>query len=249
MRIRRGIGVLLAISYIASSQALAEGRTGLASTANFNVLADSQEIAELVAERANELRTSISKEWLETTIPDGFGPATINVFFSDRNTARTWLADGESAREAHLVWLHTRPESLDTALSHEVAHVVLANRYENLPAFAHEAVASSYDGPERRRIRRDVLDWFAKTDRWPKLRHLLDKDEIASTDQSGYATAVSLRDFLLSFGEQPRRRFLQFAEAGRRDGWNSALRKFYGIDSVEELQRRWERSVRSTASP
>jgi hypothetical protein len=216
-----------------------KSRTGLATNANFHVLADSQPFAEELADKANVLRAEIAKEWLDTFIPDGFGPASINVFLSDRNVARTWLIDEDGSRDAHLVWIYSLPENLDAALAHEIAHIVLANRYADLPAFAHEAVASSYDGEERRTIRRDTLQWFANHNRWPDLAHIFAAESIKPSNQAGYATAVSIRDFLFSQSENNRRRFLDFSVYGHKRGWDAALAKFYGFRDLGHFEAEW----------
>jgi len=226
-----------------------KSRTGLATNANFHVLADSQPFAEELAEKANVLRAEIAKEWLDTFIPDGFGPASINVFLSDRNVARTWLMDENGSRDAHLVWIYSLPENLDAALAHEIAHIVLANRYAELPAFAHEAVASSYDGEERRTIRHDALQWFARHNRWPDLARTLTAETINPSNQAGYATAVSIRDFLFSRSENNRRRFLDFSVYGHKQGWDAALGKYYGFRDLGHFETEWRAWVASTFAP
>jgi hypothetical protein len=225
-----------------------ENRSGLASNANFNVLADTQGLADKVSERANVLRTEIAKQWLGATIPDGFGPASINVFFSEKNASRTWLMDEEGQRDAHLIWIYTPPEDLDTALAHEIAHVVLANRYTDLPAFAHEAIASSYDGEKRREIRANTLRWFVETNRWPSLRRLFVADQIDAANHSQYTASISVKDFLLSRSEGDHKKFLQFAAHGKEHGWDATMARYYGISNVATCEAEWRRWVKSQVS-
>ena len=129
---------------------------GLATGANFAVWADSQALSEEILYKADTLRREIAKSWLGTPIPDGFGRASINVYFSHQDRSRTWIADGE-VRDTHMVWIYTTPEKLDSALGHEVTHVVLANRFPDLPAWAQEGCASASDDHERRTQRRNLV--------------------------------------------------------------------------------------------
>lgn len=225
-----------------------ELRTGLASNANFTILADNQELAESVAKKADKLRLAIAKEWLGESIPNGFGPTSINVFFSNKDTARTWLLEEHSKRTNHMTWIYTSREKLDSTLAHEVAHTVLWCRYSDLPTFAHEAIASSYDGEKRKKIRLSTLKWFARTNRWPKLKQLFRAESIEPSNHSSYTAAVSIKEFLLSRNSD-KSNFLKFANSAAKDEkWDSALQKYYEIPSVNDLQNQWQAWVRKNTA-
>lgn len=214
--------------------------SGFSQNSNFSVWADSQELADSIVSRSEALRKKIAKEWLGEEVPGGFGPTTINVYFSDEDSARTWLLDEGSKRTNHMTWIYTSYEKLDSTLAHEIAHTVLWCRFPNLPAFAQEGAASRYDEEERKKIRRNVLKWFAKTNRWPNVEKILSAEAISPSNHTAYTASVSVTEFLLS-RDSDKSKFLEFASsAAKHKKWDSALQKHYGIPSVADLQNQWQ---------
>jgi len=250
-RMRRGLAdrkstaIILSVAFAwvgIASQGLAGDKTaGLAANANFSVSADSQDLAEEILSKADKLRVQIAKKWLGETIPDGFGPVSMNVDFDGKDYSRTWLLGKNSKRTMHTMWIHTTPQKLESALAHEITHVVLANRYPNLPPFAQEGVASFYDDDERKAIRRNVLRWFAKTDRWPNVERLLSAETVNPSNQSDYTMAVSVTEFLLSRSDNNHEKFFNFAISGQKtQNWDAALSRYYAIRDVQSLQADWQ---------
>lgn len=229
-------------------------RTGLATSENFTIWADSQPEAVVLLERAEAWRRQIACEWLGEPLPDGAGRTSLNVQVASRDAAHAWLAGG-SLDAAHLVWLRTTREKLDSALAHEIAHIVLATRFRELPAFAQEGVAGRYDDDERHALRRRRLAEFVRSGRWPRLHDVLRAERIAPSDRDGYATSVSLTQFLLLPTDRgdaaAARTLLLFADEGRRTGrWDQAVFRHYGFSSVAAMEREWrEFVVRSARQP
>lgn len=223
------------------SQCLAtEAKSAGTAGPNFSVYGD-REWVEVVFKRANALRAQIADQWLGYPIPDGFGPATINVKITEEDQSFTWLLEEGSHRTAHMIWVYTTPEQIESSLAHEVCHAVLWAHDPNFPAFAHEAIASTYDGDERKKLLRETLQWFAQKQRWPQLRELFTAKVIKPSNHSNYATSASVVQFLLSRTNGDKEKFLQFASTGARSNdWDDALRKYYGISGVAELQPMWQ---------
>jgi hypothetical protein len=228
----------------------------VARSTNFVVTAPTHDLASEVLDNAESLRDEIAQTWLGSKLPPSVGPALIHVRLSQtEDKGLAWVADHPS-RLTHIVWLTTTRESaLGSALAHEMTHVVLATRYPGqIPAWVNEGIAGMQDDRERHQIRRQILEWFAQTQNWPDVRSVLEANLIGRNDQAKYAVAVSLAEMLIDADRKPE--FLEFAVAGKRDGWDSALERYYDLPGVTALQSAWQawlakRSVRlaSTRSP
>lgn len=216
---------------------------GVAGSQNFSVLAPPGDfLAHRVLDAAEAYRRQIAEQWLGRLLPEGEGFAIISVeLSSEKAEARTLLA-GPDRRFPGVtrVWLTVPPdEATGYVLAHEMCHVVLDAAYPNaLPSWVHEGVASRYDDSGRIAQRDAIVASFAKSKRWPSLRELLGRSVISKTEAQLYAAACSLVDFLLTQGDPPT--VLRFAADGRKRGWDSAVRRFYGMPSVDALQRAWE---------
>jgi hypothetical protein len=231
----------------------------LSSGENFTVWADSQAEADAVLSRAEFWREQIAREWLGGSLPSGIARTSLNVRISSQDSAHAWLTD-EASDGGHLIWIRTTRGKLDSALAHEIAHVVLATSAPDLPAFVQEGIAGQYDDGERRALRQATLEGFVRTGRWPRLIDVLEAQGIAPADRQSYAVAVSFTEFLLrhepnSSREEllirasgqaresepgPRARVLEFAIAGRRTGsWDAAARRHYGVSGIEALAAAW----------
>ncbi len=244
IRVIACLSCLLSLPHGATPGLAGANHVGLARSENFLVWADSPQLAEEILQHAENLRESIALRWFEEALPDGEGPASLNVYLSPRDRSRIWLSE-DNSQGLHLVLIHTPRKLLQQALAHELTHVVLENRYRNLPSFAHEGAASLQDDRKRQEIRQDLLAGFVRSNRWPRVIRTLRAESIAPDDQTGYTVAVSVTEYLLQLAPNaPYRRFLEFAQSGGRHGnWDAALRQHYGIASVENLQRDWQQWV------
>lgn len=237
------VGVGLAL--FSGSAAAAE----FARSANFIVLADDAELAEEVLTQAERYRRQIAEEWLGEALPEGVGAAMINVRISStEDSGLTWPTDPASARRYHRVWLTTsQAQATGAVLKHELTHVVLATWMpQRLPPWADEGAASRYDDVSRVAQRRRALEWFARSENWPRLIHVLEDDTITAGELTSYTVAASLSDFLLQRGD--RATLLRFAAAGRRLGWDEALKTHYRIEDVSELQLAWQAHLSKQAA-
>jgi hypothetical protein len=214
---------------------------GFARSHNFVILAPDDATAQAVLEKAEAYRASIAREWLGEELPQGMGPAAITVIVSStEDEGLTWAMDAPD-RRFHRVWLTTSIErALGSTLEHEITHVIFASHAHpnRLPAWAEEGVASLKDDPERHAIRRRILAGFGVQQRWPNLRTLFDAASISHSDQGSYAASSSVMEYLTSFGDKTT--VVPFAVDGRRLGWDAALRRYYGLRSVEQLQVVWQ---------
>lgn len=258
-RVAAGLAVtfLFALGVFASTARAEKPNDGRTFGPNFSVIGEDAWRPHVYRE-AERLRKEIAKEWLGETIPNGYGPTLIHVKITDEDQSFTWLLEEGSHRSSHRIWLYTTGEKIDASLAHEICHTVLWAYDDELPVFAQEAVASSFDGHERQAVLRQTLSWFVRKQRWPRLDQLLKDETIKPSDHAQYAAAGSLREFLMTRSpgsavtrqdrtgrdSQDKQRFLRFAsEGGRTGNWDAALRKHYNISSVADLQQSWQQWV------
>lgn len=127
---------------------------------------------------------------------------------------------------------------LPDCVSHEVAHMVLADRFAGkpLPRWADEGIASWSDSPAKRARYREELYRAARQQRLLPLVQLLTTDRYPSGDMAVfYGQSVVLVDYLLERGSTAD--LIDFIETVRQRGYDTALRQIYRIDGVGELER------------
>lgn len=142
--------------------------------------------------------------------------------------------------------LGERADYLTGALPHELTHVILRDRFGAAvpPAWADEGAAILAD-PEAKQGRhlRDLANSLVLNTSFTT-GELLMTNDYPRSDRIGlfYAQSTSLAKFLIE-QENPKR-FVEFIEQATRQGYDAALREYYGIDGVSELDRMWRRQSR-----
>ncbi len=246
---------LIALFGILFLPVTAADAAGFAMSDNFTVLTsdwpspgEANQYAQEVLQNAEQWRIDIAREWLGQELPPGVGQTTVNVSLAtERDAGLTWAKD-DPRRRYHTLYLTTSPErALGGTLAHEMAHVVLATRFPHprrLPAWMEEGIASRYDDDDRVQLRQQQIDWIVRTGNWPRVDGLLSASNISARDKQAYALAASLIDFLLSLNAD-KQVILEFGQHASQAGWDAALRKYYHIQDVSQLQTRWQRWLTS----
>jgi len=222
---------------------------GMASGPNFSALTPAtptqqaaDAYAQLVVDRAEAFRAEFAREWLGEVLPAGEGRTLISIEFTPAENSGMTLAKDHPARRFHRMFLASPPENAaGNLLQHEVAHTVLATRYPHpnrLPTWVEEGIASRYDSERLITVRQQEVRNWVRTGRTPSLAGLLDETKFSSSDDTLYAAAESLVAFLLTRGDS--RKLLEFADNGRRIGWDQSLRTYYQMTGVGQLQREWQ---------
>jgi hypothetical protein len=138
--------------------------------------------------------------------------------------------------------LHVDELSLLTAvLPHETTHVVLAGRFGpfDVPRWADEGMAVLTEPAERIERYRRNLPHFREAGQLFSVRQLLAIDNWPEAHRISafYAQSVSLVDYLCQLrGPQA---FAHFLTEAMRGGYEPALKKHYGLEGYQELERRW----------
>ena len=146
------------------------------------------------------------------------------------------------------IFLHCdHPTMIHDVLPHETTHVVLAGQFGNhhVPRWADEGIAVLTEPADKiQHHRKNLAIGFKNKAAWIPLRELLQMDNYPPPAQidTFYAQSVALVDYLTKLkGPMV---LTQFVRDGLRDGYQSALKKHYGFQSIDELETRFtERMV------
>jgi len=215
---------------------------------NFLVSAPTDELAQAVLNRAEQLRRDIAREWLGRELPPSVGHTVVDVFVSvDQERALT-SPSRDLRRPTFMMWLTTSPEgAVGPLLAHEVTHVVLLSRYPGrVPPWVDEGIACRYDDDESKAIRRDLIAWYRDTGNWPSLADTLRSEEISRWDHGSFAVSESLVEFLLARGKKEQ--LLACTADAHERGWDAALRSHYSLDGIPALEKAWQAWVMQSRS-
>jgi hypothetical protein len=211
-----------------------------ARTANFAVDATSHEVAQRVAERAEECRNDIAQAWLGHDLPTWSRPCPIRVKLTDGEAGgltsfgfnQGHVTDQSMTVEGRL------DRILASALPHEVTHTIFASYFGGpMPRWADEGASLlSEDDRELRRHDKIALDLLARRGEIP-LARLFVIENYPRDLMSFYGQGYSISRFLIEMGGRPR--FLRFVRDGLKDGWDPATRNHYQLANVRELDRAW----------
>lgn len=141
-------------------------------------------------------------------------------------------------------------EALESALAHEMTHVILADRFTDkvLPRWADEGMATLADSRAKQELHwRDLRRGLQARSTLP-VTELVTLDRYPAPRQMAvfYGQSVSLVSFLLSRGEPGQ--FVRFVETAIERGYDRALAEVYQIAGIRELERRWLESLRGGAA-
>jgi hypothetical protein len=220
------------------------GLAGHAETDNFVVSAKSIEVATAVAQAAEELRASLALEWLGRGLEDWSEKCIVHV---DCDRARLGgdtsysLVRGDVARW-RIELRGPLDRILETLVPHEVLHTVLATHFRDaVPRWADEGAALSVEAPhEQDRLWKMLGAGLLQRPRLP-LSELFAIDVYPGNSdelRAFYVHGAAVTQFLLTAGKT---RFIEFVGAGKRDGWERAVRSCYGFEDIAALETAWTR--------
>jgi hypothetical protein len=217
-------------------------------TANFVVEADSDAVAHRVAVAAERHRRALALAWLGRAMPDWDEPCPIRVNVEDRRPggATSFAFQGGQVLGQKMNVQGPLDRVLVSVLPHEVTHTVFAHHFRRpLPRWADEGGAIlCEDAPERRRHAHAAHAILRGRGRALPLRRLFVLEEYPDDVLVLYAQGYSVTNYLVA--ARGRRTFLAFVKQGQDDGWDEALKRYYGFAKVEELETAWRAHLRMT---
>jgi hypothetical protein len=232
-------------------------------TPSFRIMHADTELAEKVAQIAENARETQITRWVGATPREPWSPKcdiylypTARVF--SQMTGQPEPSPGFStmgmnagriiARRINLRVDH--PNLLTAILPHEITHVVLADLFpvQQIPRWADEGMAVLAEPSSEQRLRAADLDEPLASGKLFKVEDLMTMDYPDGRYWGlYYAQSVSLTRFLVEQGTPAQ--FIQFVQGAQRRPAAAELRRIYQIDGFSDLQKRWLAYARNQASP
>ncbi len=213
-----------------------------ARTKNFIVTAQTPALASEMARAAEEMRRDLALEWLGHELPDWQKPCPVVV-----KVAPNLGAGGRTSFMFHervpFGWdmevQGSRERVLDSVLPHEVTHTIFATHFGRpLPRWADEGACTTVEHTSERRKQELWLVRFLKTERGIPFNHMFAMTEYPGDILPLYSQGYSLARYLIAQGGKPK--FTEFVGHGLGTGnWQAAVRRYYGFQSLGNLQLRW----------
>jgi hypothetical protein len=214
-------------------------------SAHFAVEAPTEEVAQAVAEAAEQHRKEQALRWLGKEMPDWPRPLPIRVSITMGGaggaTSFTFDQGRILSQDMHVEGSLER--LLASVIPHEVTHTVFAHRFRcPVPRWADEGgCILSEDDRERDRHDALVRQILRAPGRAIPLGRLFALKDYPRDVMVLYAEGYSVTRFLVEAGG--RRKFLDFIAAGTAGDWNDAAHTHYHYKNVEKLEQAWLRWV------
>jgi tetratricopeptide (TPR) repeat protein len=233
----------------------------VAETTNFRIFHNqTQEFAESVAQAAEATRSQMLRKWFGKDGEDWSPQCDIylhgNAADYSQHTGQNAASPGHSridldpnagrvvVRQVHLRCDNT--SLLDAVLPHETTHVVLAGQFgsnRHVPRWIDEGIAVLTEPADKVQQHRTNLVTGLQNKKLIPLKTLLQMEDYPPPAQISvfYAQSVALVDFLTK--EKGPVVLTQFAREALQSGYEPALRKYYGYQTIAELQDRFTERV------
>src|SRR5216683_3606106 len=220
-------------------------------TANFRIYyVQSPELARKVAEAAEQTRTRMYNKWFGQVAPDWNPKCQVFLYPTPQDYSRATTAPvsspghstsvSESGRVvSRQIDLHCEDPAtmLKAVLPHETTHVVLAGNFDDhvVPRWVDEGIAVLTEPHEK------VMGYLVKLPGLRRNRQLVEIRQLVQMDkypdEAFYAESASLVEFLSK--QKGPEVFTQFVRDGLQNGYEPALQRYYGYQSLAELEQHW----------
>jgi hypothetical protein len=227
----------------------------IAETRNFRIVHNqSRAWVEKAARAAEQARTAGQNKWFTETSADWEPRCDLYLHPSGalfrRSTGLPEVVPGVATTSCDNGRVLSRridvrcdaADCIEAVLPHEVMHTVLASSFTKrpLPPWANEAIAVLSEPRTKVRLHLNNLAGYQAQDRLFSVRELVGLEDYPEARRMGpfYAQSVSLVEFLLR--EKDPQTVTRFLHDGLRDGYETALKRYYGWD-FKELDGRWRK--------
>jgi hypothetical protein len=212
------------------------------------VSAPTQQLANEICQAAEQYRRDLAIEWLGRELPPwqelcpiradvapglGAGGATSFVFRS--GTPTEWRMNIQGSRE----------RILDSVLPHEITHTIFATHFGRpLPRWADEGACTTVEHESEKAKQDRFLVQFLTTDRGIPFNNMFRMKDYPPDILPLYSQGYSLARFFIEQGGKPK--FAEYVGEGMRtNNWPATTRKYYGFNSLSDLQLTWVEWVRA----
>ena len=143
-----------------------------------------------------------------------------------------------------------RADWFTEALAHELTHIILADRFTEVPIphWADEGMAIQADTLTKRRLHGKDLQAAVANGGEFRLAELLTMENYPHPSRMGtfYGQSASLVEFLTKLGTK--QQLVDFVDQATAVGYDVALRNVYAIAGVGALEQQWQRHLRGQPS-
>jgi hypothetical protein len=159
----------------------------------------------------------------------------------EQSFGSSWINSQGGVVSERRIDLLVDPQGQLSALDHELTHLVVADAFpgDRPPAWANEGIAVLADPIEKQQLHRRDLAQSLRRQTAFRCADLILMSDYPSANRIAafYGQSASLADFLVQVGGPEK--FVPFLKLARDRGYDSALREFYDIKGIAELERRW----------
>lgn len=234
-----------------------------AETTNFRIFHNqSRELAEQVAQVAEQTRTDMLRKWMGGAKEDWKPRCDLFLHATAQDYSRVTGVPPKSPGHSSIQTEGTRvlmrridlhcddPKNLVSAvLPHETTHVVLAGQVgdQPVPRWADEGIAVLTEPRDKVDRHLQNLARSRQENGLFTVRQLMEMADYPEPRRISayYAQSVSLVDFLAT--QKGPQVFTQFLREAQKIGYEQALQKHYGFKNFEELQQRWSQQAFAAA--
>ncbi len=221
-------------------------------TANFAVVdAPTPELAQQVAQAAEQFRKTLAIQWLGKELPRWSAPCTIRVVAGNRpcEGVTNYNRYPGHVGDFQMVVIGTPQRILDSVLPHEVTHTVLATHFGRpLPRWADEGLSTTVEHVAEKSKHDVKLKEFLTTGKGIPMNQMFMMTEYPPEMLTLYAQGYSVCRFLVE--QSGPQEFIKFIETYFQQGsWTQAVRQHYRYASLEEFQQHWLAWVQAGSGP
>ena len=227
-------------------------------TENFVVFAPDPVFAKKIGSEAERFRRELAIQWIGSELPKWSEKCPIQVTLaahSGGETSFAFMYNGQQRGEPSgwdMKIFGTPERILDSVLPHEITHTIFATHFRRpLPRWADEGACTTVEDVAEKDKNHGMLIHFltSKPSRGIPFNRMFTMRDYPRDILPLYAQGFSVAKYLIM--EKGRRHFLDYVSAGMEmerpgrelEAWNLATKRYYGFESLSDLQVKWERWV------
>jgi hypothetical protein len=211
----------------------------------FLVTAPTPELAQEVCQAAETMRRDLAIEWLGHELPPWRDMCPISVKLdSGAGGATSFVFQGGMPTQWTMSIQGTHERILDSVLPHEITHTIFATHFGRpLPRWADEGGATTVEHASEKTKQDHLLVRFLTTDRGIPFNNMFAMRDYPKDILPLYSQGYSLARYFINQGGK--RKYVEYIGEGlRTNNWTAATQRYYGFNSLSELQLAWVGWVR-----
>jgi hypothetical protein len=212
---------------------------------HFIVTAPTAQLAQEVSAAAEAYRRDLAIEWLGHELPEWRDICPITVKLDPgAGGATSFIFQGGFPTQWTMQIQGTRERILDSVLPHEITHTIFATHFGRpLPRWADEGGSTTVEHASEKTKQDNLLIRFLTTDRGIAFNDMYKMKEYPRDILPLYSQGYSLARYFIEQGGK--RKFVEYVGEGMAtNNWTATTRKYYGFNSLSDLQVTWVDWVR-----